>query len=340
LPGLGDVHDDLRRERWAWVCALLAAAGLAVAQDDPGDKSETAPPVAAERVIKPQTVRIGAWNIEWLGRPDKRYGKGRGQLQEAEDLADYIAAGRVDILALAEICPTNLAEPERYDPATDGPLNNEVLTEALQIVSRKTRGRWEYRLFPSSGTTRATSQLTGIAWNTTRVTALGESRPVIEYEDGDPWVWYRPPWATMFSTGEGMTDLVVIPIHMKASKESSPRRAAEAAELVLALAEVSLDPDTLIIGDANCHAGDEQAIKTYRGAGFIDLNNRDQSTHVGGVPLDRVFVPDDQPEFGPRFQVFSGPYTSRRRLRPDEFAARYSDHYMVITIVKAGADDD
>ncbi len=329
-------------------CGILTGAGVTLGQDAatrPAASTQAATDVtdgATEALtITPRKIRIGAWNIEWLSQPDKRYGDAQGKTQTAEDLADYILAARVEALALEEICPTNLDNPESYDPEVDGPLDNEVLRAALEIVSKRTKGEWLFRLFPSAGTTRWTNQLTGIAWNSTKLTVLGESWPVIDYDKSQSKSWYRPPWATAFSTGEGMTDLVIIPIHMKAYEEAAPHRAKEAAELVEALANSDGDPDVLIIGDSNCHKGDEQAIAIYKAAGFIDLNKRDLPTHVGTPPLDRVFVPKDQPEFAKRFfQVFDKPYMARRRLKPNGFHERYSDHFMVITTVQAGEDDD
>lgn len=321
-------------------CTVLICTGLVSGQDATTQTATT--PVAVDtQTVQTRKVRIGAWNIEWLGHPEMRYGKSQGYLQTAADLADYIIAARIEALALEEICPSNLKDPGGYDPETDGPLDNGVLRAALQIVSKRTKGEWTFRMFPSTGTTRSSSQLTGIAWDTTKLTVIGESWPVIGYEKGQSWTWHRPPWATAFSTGEGMTDLIIIPIHMKASKESSPRRAKEATELVGALSEFEGDPDIMIIGDSNVHNPDEEALAIYHQAGFIDLNRRGESTHVGNIPLDRVFIPNDQPEFSKKFfQVFGKPYMARRRLKSTDFAKRYSDHYMVITTVQAGEDDD
>ncbi len=332
-------------------CTFVVGAGRVWAEDtetatQPAPSTQAATQttgVEETPTIKPRKVRVGAWNIEWLSQPTKRYGKAKGKTQTAADLADYIAASRVEVLALEEICPTNLSNPLRYDPQVDGPLDNEVLREALLIVSKKTKGEWIFRLFPNNYKTTATNQLTGIAWDTTKLTVLGESWQAIDYNKSKGLSWYRPPHATAFSTGEGMTDLVIIPIHMKAydDESSARRRVREATELTEALAQSDHDPDLLIIGDANCHKGDEQAIKVYQAAGFVDLNKRNFPTHVGNPPLDRAFVPKDQPEFAKRFfQVFDKPYLARRRLKPNAFHERYSDHYMVITTIQAGEDDD
>lgn len=324
-------------------CALTLSAGHASAQDDATGTTETTAPggVTETSAIKPRNVRVGAWNIEWLGQPDKRYGDAAGKSQTPADLADYIIAARVEALALEEVCPTNLKDPSEYDPETDGPLDNQTLREALQIVLQKTKSEWNLRMFPNNYKTKADSQLTAIAWDTGSLTVLGESWPVIEYDSSKRQYWLRSPWATAFSTGDGMTDLVIIPIHMKAFEDQARTRDLEAGELVEALAQSTGDPDILIIGDSNCHTGDEPALATYKNAGFIDANTRNLSTHISEIPLDRAFSPADQPEFSKRFfQVFDKPYMARRRLDPGTFHPRYSDHYMVITQVQAGEDDD
>lgn len=326
------------------ICCLTLSAGQLLAQDNTTKEADTTAPVSAAETpdIKPRNVRIGAWNIEWLGQPDKRYGDAAGKSQTAEDLADYIIAARIEALALEEICPTNLDNPYQYDPATDGPLDNQVLRDALKIVSQKTNSEWAFRLFPGSNSVKAEQQLTGIAWDTKSLTVIGESWPVIKRTDDSVRIhWLRQPWATAFSTGEGMTDLVIIPIHMKAFPDQAPTRDLEAGQLVEALAQSAGDPDILIIGDSNCHTGDEPALATLKKAGFIDANTRNLPTHYSEAPLDRAFSPADQPEFSKRsFQVFDKPYMARRRLDVATFHPRFSDHYMIITQVQAGKDDD
>src|SRR5207253_2069183 len=66
------------------------------------------------------TVRVGAWNIEWLGNPAKR----RNLPQEPDDLARYIRASKVDLLGLNEITG---------DAGGDEP-RSETLTKALEAI--------------------------------------------------------------------------------------------------------------------------------------------------------------------------------------------------------------
>src|SRR5687768_12732132 len=46
------------------------------------------------------TLRVGSWNIEWLGQPTKRASK---DPQTAKDIATYINDAGVDLLCLNEI---------------------------------------------------------------------------------------------------------------------------------------------------------------------------------------------------------------------------------------------
>src|SRR3712207_6530830 len=57
-------------------------------------------PAAAQ---DPPKVRVGALNIEWLGSPKLRSGSAKGVAQEPKDVAEYIKASEVAILALEEI---------------------------------------------------------------------------------------------------------------------------------------------------------------------------------------------------------------------------------------------
>src|SRR5271155_2580886 len=65
-------------------------------------------------------VRLGTWNIEWLGNPGMR----KKAAQKPEDIAKYIMASKVDLLGLNEIT-TNL-EGET--------LGNKTLIEVLAII--------------------------------------------------------------------------------------------------------------------------------------------------------------------------------------------------------------
>src|SRR5262245_66484407 len=104
---------------------LLAALCLSSAGSTEPDRKESETP----------TVRIGTWNIQWLGRPDKRF---EGP-QKPEDLAEYIRRSGVDLLGLNEIT---------HDTDSKDPPTNKTLTEACKLLKEKTGKTYAHRLFP------------------------------------------------------------------------------------------------------------------------------------------------------------------------------------------------
>ncbi|MGE0479385.1 MAG: hypothetical protein AB7Q17_02825 [Phycisphaerae bacterium] len=303
-----------------------------------GNARGRAAPVAPDRasaapIATAPVVRVGAWNIEWLGVPENRSGPARNKAQKAEDLADYILASEVSILGLAEIAISN---PGAGD-------TNDVLTAAFEIIGRKTGQQWTHELYPARS---GRNQLIGLAWDAKRIAAVGDAKPATMPGDpgpgGEP-LWSRPPYGRMFSAGRGLTDFVVIMIHMKSNYDGdhSEHRAAEARTLVRDLSGAFADPDVIIIGDSNTPRHTQPAISTIESAGWVDLNARDEATFWTGGALDRVFLPKTQPEFAARvFHVLRDDYLKSVNLTPREFKIRYSDHYMVITSVAVAADDD
>lgn len=302
---------------------------------------------AAAGASPSDTIRIASWNIEWLGKPEDRSGAGRDVAQDPADLADYITASRADIVALQEIVSRERGTPIR---------SRELEAVIAQIKSR-TGAAWEYVLFPG----RADGdQLTGVMWNTSRVTALDTAGGVWDQSQDKPWavpiprgrsaqgsaLWNRPPNAMKFSAGEGRTDIVVISVHMKADFQGdfAEHRAEEAAALVNALPAVRKafkDDDIVIIGDTNCTDGPEPALDALARAGFADLNAAGHQTHWQGGTMDRAFVPKNQPEFASSsFEVLSEAYLGRRGLTPRDFKRGYSDHYLVVSTVQVRPDDD
>lgn len=278
-------------------------------------------------------IRIGAWNIEWLGSPNRRSGPARGHAQTPEALADYILAANVDILGLEEVSRN----------AEDGSWTNDTLKQAFEIVERENGGDWRQRLYPSRS---GRNQLCGIAWNAARVDALGEARKICapdERSTQSKIVWSRPPHGQMFSAGHGLNDFVVVTVHMKSNYggDFSAHRAREGETLVESLPRVFADPDVVIIGDFNCGSHEEPAIQAIAGAGFVDLNADDTATNWHYGPLDRAFVPADQPEFADHFfEVLSNSFFDARGVTAEAFKVTHSDHWMVITQVEVGDDDD
>ena len=270
-------------------------------------------------------LRLGAWNIQWLDSSEE----GKRPPQRARDLADYIAASKVDALGVSEIGAS----------VVNGVWQSATLNEVVDLLTSDTGGRWEYMLFPNANDDLR--QLVGVMWNTSRVQMLGWMAAEID-RSRDARIWHRHPVGVKFSAGRGLTDVVLIPIHKKCCL-AADQREEEARTLLAALPALRSyfrDDDVLIIGDANMFNGDEPASRIYRDAGFTDLNADDRSTHVAGIPFDRAYVPP-QPEFdGARMTTFGKEFLKERRLKEKHFQDKYSDHFLIWVDVKVLTDDD
>ncbi len=275
-------------------------------------------------------ISIGAWNIQFLGNPGQRSGCGKNVRQTAEDIAGYIAASRVDILALQEISDTDGQASTR---------TNATLDRAFDILNDSDGNRWRYQLFAKRSQNQ-TTQLTGVAWNERKVARVGNPFRLQMTTSGGEW----DRWATAvkFKFGNNRTDIVLIPVHMKANFRGnfSAQREREAEALMNAISSVRShfnDQDIVILGDTNILTRTEGAIAKFRNAGFVDLNNADRTTMAeGSAPFDRAFIPQNQPEFSIAAQDVFEP----EGVAKEEFRIKFSDHYMIRFVVRVMNDDD
>ncbi|UUO06814.1 lamin tail domain-containing protein [Blastopirellula sp. J2-11] len=275
-------------------------------------------------------IHVGSWNIEWLGKPEMR----KSPQQKPADLAAEIRASGVDVLALQEICD-DYPEHDR--------LGNKTLDEVCVVLNRQAGNQWKYELFPKRDI-YAEDQLTGVAWNEARVQRVGGAMRITPVDLlGDNYItWDRQPYAAKFSAGEGKTDFVVIPIHMKSNYgdsagEMRKHRAAEASALIAELPAVRKmfgDEDIIILGDTNALSADEEGIQKFVKAGFRDLNAADRSTHTKDAPFDRALVPQNQPEFANAREVIHSGQDRR------DYRNKLSDHYLISFQILTGKDDD
>ena len=308
-------------------------------------------------------VRMGSFNIEWLGKSGERSGQGRNVAQSAEDLADVVIESGVDVLAVQEITTALEGMPPRSREleAVLGELN--IRTKGKSGAGFKgeadgnAAGTWDYVLFPGR---RGGDQLTGVVWNTGKLTAVKADGSAWDARSDLPWAvpvakgrsaqgsgwWNRPPHAMKFSCGAGRSDFVLIVLHMKADYQGdfATHRAEEARGLVGALAGVATkfkDEDIVLLGDLNCLDEGEGALSAFAAAGYRDLNGGKHQTHWRGGATDRIFTRRGQKEFEGCVQgVMSGVYLRKRNLSPADYKRRYSDHYLVYTDVAVKVDDD
>lgn len=293
-------------------------------------------------------VRIGAWNIEWLGYPDRR----KGPEQSPEHIGAYLLEHKVDVVSIEEV---SAGEGTEAEP------RNKILTETMAWLKQKTGQEWRYLLFPKLPGGEADfvkHQWTGVLWNTSRVKLVGDPFKIpVRRSEANKEIWSRWPHAVKFSTGEGKTDFVLIPIHMKSNRGgegvTSEQRSEEAKALVRAFATVQnqfTDDDIIPLGDFNLKSTKEKAHARFVGAGLRDLNEDDATTWIAdatypAAPFDRIFVPDDQPEFKSSVQTVAKSAAFLRDSRwpgtiEEKFRHYLSDHWMVVAEVPVMADDD
>ena len=283
-------------------------------------------------------IRVGAWNIETLGTPQsrdyrkKRNSHGFGVARQPHDLAAQIHRLDLDVLALTEIDDT--------DPTQTG-RNNRVLDDTFQLINRESGQDWTYVLFPKYSH-YANTQLTGIAWDRTKINRRGDwyrvrlGKRTSRYAE-----WDRHPHAIKFTRGAGRTDFVVIPIHMKAgrSRKAIDQRRIEAQALVAQLDVIAAhfsDDDIILVGDFNMTRSNEPAGKVFRSSGLVDLNLEDQPTHIAKLALDRCYVPRDATFDNVSGLIVAAP-TPAGII---QFRREPSDHWPVVLVFEERADDD
>jgi predicted extracellular nuclease len=340
----------------------LAALGLALL---PAHAAVAATPGTSATTCH-HLLPIGAWNLQWLGSAKA----GHRKAQAPEDIASLLQFAAVDILAMEEVSATG--------QDAQGHARNDTL-DAVFAQLNQAGAQWAYALFPKRDGARAPQdQWTGLAWNAAAVTPVAGPvrlearidaaredaiRQRLDTPDANTVVWSRWPQAMKFSAGKGLSDFVVLPIHLKSNiggEATAQARAYEAELIVQGLAHLPAalrDEDVIILGDSNLLQADEPAAQTLQQAGFKDCNARDIGTHLSfrkgekRAPFDRIFVKAAQPETagtcpadgkgqGPRdFKVIK-PQDWQADISNSQFQQRLSDHLLVRTTLCVMKDDD
>jgi len=281
------------------------------------------------------TIRIGAWNIEWLGNPGNRSGIARDVPQSPEDIAAYIRIANVSILSLEEIGD---------DDDSNETLTNSILDSAFRILNQGGLADWTYIVFPKTDPT-SRDQHIALAWDRRKATIVGNPiRIPVNIEDLEYQLWDRTPYAVKLSLGESRTDLVFVPLHMKSNvggtthaRDQRAREAERMVEVLEVLYSHFSDQDVVLLGDTNILNSREPAARSLRRAGYNDLNEDDQpTTFHGDAPFDRIFTRGGQPEFVSAAQEV----IVNDSLSSEDHKRRLSDHYMVVSAVQVLADDD
>lgn len=309
-------------------CLLLLALASCPQNANPTPAAE----LATESNAPTQTLWIGTWNIRFLGPSyDDSY-----EHREPAALGQYVADSGVSILALQEIGLTAGLDHR----------GNDTLDRVFSWMRENGHGSWQYELF---FTHRSPNQLTGVAWNSAHVTHQETLSVPLESGGASRYkatIWDRHPSAVKLSAGRGLTDIVVIPVHMKSNRASPgqrPRlhRGLEADLLVGALDDIMnhfWDEDIVILGDFNTKHAREPAMRAFEKAGFLDLNAVDGGTYLSrrNPPFDRILFPRGQPEFhGAELYVMT-----IEGMSDADFSRDYSDHRMAVAELTVLRDDD
>jgi hypothetical protein len=306
-------------------------------------------------LLQADEFRVGAWNIEWLGFPNLRGKPGKDVEQSPVDLSNYIAEAKLDVLSLEEI-----GVDKNVAPFTSKPLD-AVLAELKKSHSQS----WQYVLFPKTEYAADTEdyitrgQHIGIAWRTDRVKMVGQpfAIPVGLNETYGKKFWERRAMAVKLSFGEGKTDAVFIPVHLKSNRNdanpddkdfTAKQRQAEVsvfANQLKTLKDHFKDEDIVLLGDTNILGEEIATPKILVEAGFHDLNSKNEGTTAAwgagysSAPFDRIFVPSNQPEFkASALKVHRTKHGTDDEIK--DYKKRHSDHYLVSCTIEVGNDDD
>jgi endonuclease/exonuclease/phosphatase family metal-dependent hydrolase len=320
----------------------------------PIDASSDTPQLSTPRIDE---IRIGAWNIEWLGFPDRRSRPGKDNPQAPEDLADYIHTAGVDVLALAEV---------GIDSETP-PLKSQQFDLVVRALQDRYQQPWDYVLFPKTDYPddadeyMRRGQHLGLAWRTDLAKQVGEpwNIPVGSHPEFGLKFFERRAHAIKLSFGDRQTDVVFVPVHLKSNRRDDENSDATYtmrqreeelkafAQFLPQLREQFHDEDIVLLGDTNILDGQDTG-KILTQHGFLDLNEDEQgttavwgdgSTGYRTAPFDRIFVPKEQSEFASsKLTVHRTANGTDEEIK--QFRRKLSDHYLISSPIAVVADDD
>jgi len=323
------MHVRLGTATLSFLLLLIASLlGSCSSQHHPsGDLPKPSERMAAliqESAVPRDILRIGSWNMAWLGPSNHTIAERRAP----EDLAQYIARSGAAVISLQLVGET---------PGSPG--KNATLNNVIHILYSEGQGDWDYVLFPSQYRDR--SDFTGVMWNKRLVSIIAQPYaipvPRVQKALDDTLLWERLPYAVKFSTGR--TDFVFIPIHTHASPLPDADISHRVHEVRLLAQELDgvkkhFNNDNVILaGDFNTTGSNETTVVILTKQGFRDLNANDELTYISGAPFDRIFVPADQPAFAKATLIRRVPSPG---MSLDEFRRRLSDHYLITSDIRDG----
>jgi len=271
-------------------------------------------------------VRIGTWNLEFLGAE----GDYRNKLPPRDD-SDYQKLGEkvrslgVAVLAVQEICGE---APLRKVAAAAGPSWQVLLG---------TSGGWD---------DGKTSQQIGFVYDDQQVELLQAEELVAlpREQEGVP-IFHRVPVSACFRVKATGFDFRAVTVHLKAGQKApdEQKRRLEATLLhdwVVALQrEPGEDQDIVVLGDFNSTYGTvpQQALETGGSLQYIVPKTATPTIMHFPEPIDQVAVARAFDELErASFMVHS----DFGGLAKDAWRKTYSDHFPVTVTIAAASDTD
>lgn len=279
--------------------------------------SERMSALIQEAAVPRDVLRIGSWNMAWLGPSNHTPAERRAP----EDLVQYIARSGAAIISLQLVGET---------PGSPG--KNATLNNVIHILFSEGQGDWDYVLFPSQYKDR--SDFTGVMWNKALVSVVAQPYavpvPRMQKALDDTLLWERLPYAVKFSTGR--RSFVLIPVHTHSSAQPDADISHRVHEVRLLAGELDGvkkhfgEDNVILAGDFNTAAANETTVIILTKQGLRDLNANDELTYISGSPFDRFFVTRDSPAFAKATMIKRVPFPN---ISLDEFRRRLSDHYLI-----------
>lgn len=274
----------------------------------------------------PQTLRLGTWNLEFLGAE----GNFRNNLPPRDD-ADLAAIGKkiaslgVAVLAVQEICG-------------DAPLVK---------VTAAAGPTWKFVLGTSGGWDDGkTSQQIGFLYDTARVELLfaDELQQLPREIEGTP-IFHRVPLTAGFRSRATGFDFRATTVHLKAGRKEQDlqKRRYEAGNLhdwlQALLAAKNEDHDVVLLGDFNSTYGDDPQtlLETGGGMQYLELSPRQPTILHFDDPIDQIVVGKDFEELQSKTFAVHADFGGLSR---DAWRKIYSDHLPVTVDLLARGDDD
>lgn len=266
------------------------------------------------------SLRIGAWNLEFLGnRNDPPRTDG-----DMKAIAEFIKGMDVQVLG---VCEVNGAAP-------------------LRDLCRLLGPQWRF-VAGTSGRLGSDGQIApGVLWDDSRVEMLGAGElSSLRQRDPSGLLFHREPVTAAFRDRAGGPDFRVVMVHLKAGRtpEDFARREGELQSLRAWLEKIIADPrednDILVFGDFNQDAssGESRILEDGAFARYLTRPGAGRSIIHFDRQIDNIVPLGTFEEINERsFQI----HNKQGMRDPEEWRKVYSDHFAVTVDLEAVPDDD